>query len=60
MNTRKVLTIVRERGLDVVLKDGRPVLIRPQGNEGVTDALLAVLKLHRERIIEALKAERLT
>lgn len=55
MTTPEVLEIVKARGLQVVLSEGRPVLRRPNGNDGVTDALLAVLKRHRERIIEHLR-----
>lgn len=56
MTTDEVLKIVKERGLTVELRDGRPHLIG-SGPE-VTDRLLAVLKLHREWIIERLKNER--
>lgn len=55
MKTTEVLRIVKERGLELRLKDGRPLLYRPQGNEGVTDALLKVLARHRELIISILK-----
>lgn len=55
MSTREVLAIVEALGLRIVLQDGRPVLKRPDGNDGVTDNLLAVLKRHRERIIEHLR-----
>lgn len=55
MTTKQLLAIVEERGLKIVLQDGRPVLKRPQGNEGVTDKLLAVLKYHREQIIRELQ-----
>lgn len=59
MNTEKVLAIVKDRGLKVFLADdGRPVLARNGHGEAVTDALLAVLKRHREKIIEHLKRER--
>lgn len=54
MSTKEVLNIVKERGLEIVLKDGRPVISKPAGNDGVTDRLLSVLKRHRERIIEEL------
>ncbi len=55
MTTEKLLAITRERGLDIALKDGRPVIVRGKGKDGVTDALLAVLKVHRERIIALLQ-----
>ena len=58
MSTEKVLAIVKDRGLKVFLgEDGRPMLARNGNGEAVTDALLAVLKRHRERIIEVLKRE---
>ena len=52
MTTQKLLEIVHERGLKIELRDGRPVLIRNGNNDAVTDKLLAVLKIHRERIIQ--------
>ena len=52
MTTKELLLIVERRGLRVVVENGRPILKRPNGNAGVTDALLAVLKRHREKIIE--------
>ncbi len=53
MTTTEVMMIVKDRGLDIVLREGRPILIgRPPA---VTDALLSVLKIHRERIIALLK-----
>lgn len=58
MSTEKVMEIVRKRGLRIELKDGQPVLKRPAGNKNVTDSLLAVLKLHRERIVRLLEKER--
>jgi len=54
MTTQQLLQIVKDRGLTIALKDGRPVLERAKGNANVNDALLAVLKWHRERIIEVL------
>lgn len=58
MTTQQVLDIVRDRGLRVFLgDDGRPRLARNGQDGAVTDALLAVLRRHRERIIEALKRE---
>jgi len=56
MSTRQVLDIVKARGLRIDLVDGRPV-IRCTDRTAVTDALLSVLKIHREKIIEALKAD---
>lgn len=55
MTTTELLAIVKDRGLKIELKDGRPVLVRPPGSDGTTDKLLAVLKRHRERIIDMLK-----
>lgn len=55
MTTDELLEIVKARGLRIVLKDGRPVLQPINGREGVTDKLMAVLTIHRERIIERLK-----
>ena len=55
MSTKQLMEIVKQRGLRIELKDGRPVLMKPDGNGGVTDQLLKVLKFHRERIIEILK-----
>lgn len=55
MSTRDVLEIVKERGLKIELKEGRPVLVKPEGNTEATPALLHVLTIHRERIIEILK-----
>jgi hypothetical protein len=54
MSTSDVLRIVKDRGLRIELRDGRPVLIRPEKAE-VTGKLLAVLAIHRERIIEFLR-----
>lgn len=55
MTTKEVLEIVESRGLKIVLKDGHPVLVKPNGGI-VTDKLLAVLKVHRDRIIQEIKA----
>jgi hypothetical protein len=56
MTTKKLLEIVKDRGLEIVIRDGRPVLHKPKdiGKEAVTDELLSVLKIHRERIIQHL------
>lgn len=54
MSTKELLEIVKRRGLRIVVEDGRPILKRPQGNQGVTDRLLAVLKRHKDRIVELL------
>jgi hypothetical protein len=54
MSTSELLDIVRKRGLRIVLENGRPVLKRAN-REQVTDSLLAVLKVHRERIIKMLE-----
>lgn len=55
MSTDEVLAIVKERGLKIELRGERPVLVAPEKSPEVTDKLLAVLKVHRERIIERLK-----
>ena len=55
MTTSKLLEIVKDRGIKLSLKDGRPVLIQANGSKACTDALLAVLKIHRDRIIEILR-----
>ncbi len=58
MTTKRLLEIVKERGLRIVLDGDRPILKRPHGDTvAVTDKLLAVLKIHRERIVEELKRE---
>lgn len=54
MSTQELLDIVGKRGLRLTLEDGRPVLKGAQGNPEVTDRLLTVLKIHRQRIIEIL------
>jgi hypothetical protein len=54
MSTSKLLQIVKARGLRLELRDGRPVIVKGVGDH-CTDKLLAVLKIHREKIIEALK-----
>jgi hypothetical protein len=58
MTTDQVLGIVKERGLKIELRDDRPVLVGAANNREVTDKLLAVLKVHREWIIERLKKGR--
>lgn len=58
MNTIQLLKIVKDRGLTITIKEGRPVLhYAGECKSGATDALLNVLKLHRERIIEILTKE---
>ncbi len=59
MTTKDLLRIVHERGLRIYLKNGQPLIERPPENrkDAVTDRLLAVLKVHREWIIEHLKRE---
>lgn len=52
MSTQQLLEIVKRRGLQIVLVDGRPVL-RGERN-AATPRLLAVLKRHRERIVDLL------
>lgn len=56
MSTPELMQLVKDRGLRIKLSsDGRPVLDGAAGNPAVTDRLLAVLKIHRERIVELLK-----
>lgn len=56
MSTDEVLNIVKRRGLTLTIAtDGRPVIKNGAGNPNVTDKLLAVLKIHRDRIIERLR-----
>jgi hypothetical protein len=57
MTTREVLEIAKARGLKIVLDDDRPVIQRKKGDPAVTDKLLSVLRIHRERIIDMLKRE---
>lgn len=55
MTTKDLLSLVKERGLSVELRpDGTPVLKCGNNPAMKTDALLKVLRLHRERIIEML------
>lgn len=58
MSTRQVLEFCKERGLTVALKDGVPVLKEASNNPKATEKLRAVLKIHRERIIEILSKEK--
>ncbi len=53
MSTEELLQIVKDRGLSVAIQDGQPVL-RPAGSPAATARLMAVLKLHRERIVAQL------
>jgi hypothetical protein len=57
MTTKEVLEIVKARGLKIVLDGDRPIIQRKKGDPSVTDNLLSVLRIHRERIIEILKRE---
>ncbi len=57
MTTDQLLAIVKERGLKIELRGDRPVLVAPENSPEVSDKLLAVLKVHREWIIERLKRE---
>lgn len=58
MTTQQVLNIVKDRGLTISLgPDGRPMIQKNGRNGTLTDALLLVLKRHRERIIDILKRE---
>jgi hypothetical protein len=52
----ELLWIIRDRGLTLSLKDGRPTFRGPR--EMVTDSLLAVLLPHREEIVTMLSRER--
>jgi hypothetical protein len=54
MNTRQLLEIVKSRGMRIKIEDGRPILIRNAGDGWKPGPLLAVLALHRERIIKEL------
>lgn len=54
MTTKELLAICKRRGLSITVKDGQPVIVAPTDRSAVTDKLLAVLKRHRERIIETL------
>jgi hypothetical protein len=54
MNTKRLLEIVKDRGLQVVLRDGRPIIVQGKKKENVTSELLAVLAAHREKIIKLL------
>lgn len=54
MTTQKLMAIVKDRGITIAIKEGRPVIVRGQYNPLVTDELLAVLKIHKERIIALL------
>lgn len=56
MSTKDVLAIVKARGLEIVLQGGRPVLRGFEKKGMVTGPLLAVLKIHRERIVAELRA----
>ena len=56
MTTKELLAIVKDRGLSLKLSEGRPVIV--QKNGGLTDALLKVLKRHRDRIIAMLEQEK--
>jgi hypothetical protein len=58
MTTDELLRIVEQRGLRVVLKDGQPVICGAKSNPAATERLLAVLRLHRERIIAMLKSRK--
>ena len=52
MTTKELLGIVKNRGLVIVVKEGRPVILAASVKPGaVTDKLLAALKIHRERIV---------
>jgi hypothetical protein len=58
MRTTEVIEIVKQRGLRLELREGQPILVRPNGKGEVTDELLAVLKHHREPIIDLLQREK--
>lgn len=52
MTTTQLLEIVKERGLTIYIRDGIPILKGPPAK--ATEKLLAVLRFHRERILETL------
>lgn len=54
MNTSELLQIVKDRGMRIELKDGVPHITGRREPGQVTDALLACLKRHREKIIKEL------
>ena len=57
MTATEIMEIVGERGLSISLGcDGRPLLSGPEAER--TPALMDVLKLHRQEIIEHVKANR--
>ncbi len=56
MRTEQVLDIVKNRGLKIALKDGRPVIVPGPNRKEVTDELVKVLTIHRDRIIALLSA----
>lgn len=53
MTTNELLEIAKKRGLKIIVKEGRPMIVNPPSG-AVTDRLLAVLKIHREKIIAML------
>jgi hypothetical protein len=55
MTTAQVLAIVKDRGMEINLKDGQPLLTRNGYPIEKLGPLRAVLKFHRERIIAILK-----
>jgi len=55
MTTQELLRIAADRGLNIILSEGRPVIAPGCEKAAVTGELLAVLKIHRERIIEILR-----
>jgi hypothetical protein len=57
VTTTELLKIVEGRGLSIRIENGRPLLRRTGSPGAVTDKLLAVLKLHRDRIIELLSRQ---
>ena len=58
MTTTALLKIVKDRGLKIALKEGQPCLVGAAGDPQLTDELLAVLRIHREWIIEQLGKEK--
>ncbi len=57
MTTQEVLGIVKERGMKIIIKDGKPMISKPPENHELTDTLLKVLAIHRERIVAILNEE---
>lgn len=57
MTTEEVMAIVKDRGMSIRLRDGQLFIVKEQGSDGLTPSLVAVLKFHRDKILEMLKHE---